>query len=52
MTDISKLVEEAKKRLDSMTGEEIRAKFIEHGYVPSEADKELLSTESEIKTKE
>lgn len=36
--DIKELYKQAIERINAMTGEEIRAKFIDHGYVPNEKD--------------
>ena len=36
--NIKELYKQAVERINAMTGEEIRAKFIEHGYVPNVKD--------------
>jgi len=42
--NIKDLVIQAKERISAMSGDEIRAKFIQHGYVPSALDMNLCSS--------
>jgi hypothetical protein len=47
MTDINKLKEEAIKRIDSMSVEELRETFIKNDYKPDNEDKSNLNKEIE-----